>query len=74
MARERRNQLQVIKPGTKAMFGTIESTILAVTVDIDLMPSYQVEWWDGATRNIAWVSDKLLHVGAAKKIPIGFSV
>lgn len=74
MARERRNQLQVIKPGAKAMFGGNESTILAVTVDIDLMLSYQVEWWDGATRNIAWVSEKLLQFDGVEKISIGFSV
>lgn len=56
------------------MFGGNESTILAVTVDIDLMLSYQVEWWDGATRNIAWVSEKLLQFDGVEKISIGFSV
>lgn len=70
----------VLKPSTTVFFtdregekDVITAYITQVCIRSDLSISYEIAWWAGRTRNVAWVSEKDIKAMAhSPRLEIGF--
>ena len=68
--------LKVFYPGAKVLLADRQRPISGVVVRISITGpqavSYEVAWWDGATRHMQWFSEFELKGDADGEMSIGF--